>query len=60
MSDHQPGSVARQEGADVFEPSAPCAEPGQRVPGSAKGLFVVPEDFDAPLADFREYTESPD
>lgn len=26
-----------------------------RVPGSAKGLFVVPEDFDAPLEDFREY-----
>jgi prevent-host-death family protein len=26
-----------------------------RVPGSARGLFVVPEDFDAPLADFGEY-----
>ncbi len=26
-----------------------------RVPGSAKGLFVVPEDFDEPLEDFREY-----
>jgi prevent-host-death family protein len=26
-----------------------------RVPGSAKGLFVVPDDFDAPLEDFREY-----
>jgi len=26
-----------------------------RVPGSAKGLFTVPEDFDAPLEDFREY-----
>jgi len=30
------------------------AAPG-RVPGSAKGLFVVPDDFDAPLEDFREY-----
>jgi prevent-host-death family protein len=27
-----------------------------RVPGSAKGLFTVPDDFDAPLDDFREYT----
>lgn len=27
-----------------------------RVPGSAKGLFIVPDDFDAPLEDFREYT----
>lgn len=26
-----------------------------RVPGSAKGLFVVPDDFDAPLEDFRDY-----
>jgi len=26
-----------------------------RVPGSAKGLFIVPDDFDAPLEDFREY-----
>jgi len=26
-----------------------------RVPGSAKGLFTVPDDFDAPLEDFREY-----
>lgn len=31
------------------------AEP-DRVPGSAKGLFTVPDDFDAPLEDFREYT----
>ncbi len=27
-----------------------------RVPGSAKGLFRVPEDFDAPLDDFSDYT----
>ncbi len=26
-----------------------------REPGSARGLFTVPEDFDAPLDDFREY-----
>jgi prevent-host-death family protein len=26
-----------------------------RVPGSAKGLFTVPDDFDAPLEDFRDY-----
>ena len=30
------------------------AEPN-RVPGSAKGLFTVPDDFDAPLEEFREY-----
>lgn len=27
----------------------------QRVPGSAKGLIVMSDDFDAPLEDFREY-----
>jgi prevent-host-death family protein len=26
-----------------------------RVPGSAKGLFEVPNDFDAPLQDFDDY-----
>ena len=26
-----------------------------RIPGSARGLFRVPDDFDAPLDDFREY-----
>jgi antitoxin (DNA-binding transcriptional repressor) of toxin-antitoxin stability system len=25
--------------------------------GSARGLLTVPEDFDAPLDDFRDYTE---
>lgn len=30
------------------------AEP-DRVPGSAQGLFTVPEDFDAPVEDFGEY-----
>jgi antitoxin (DNA-binding transcriptional repressor) of toxin-antitoxin stability system len=28
-----------------------------RQPGSAKGLFAIADDFDAPLEDFREYTE---
>ena len=27
----------------------------ERVPGSARGLFTVPADFDAPLDDFRDY-----
>jgi prevent-host-death family protein len=27
-----------------------------RVPGSAKGVFTVPDDFDAPLEEFRAYT----
>jgi len=30
----------------------------ERVPRSAKGLFTVPDDFDAPLEDFREYIET--
>lgn len=30
---------------------------GDRTPGSAKGLFVMAEDFDAPLEDFKEYME---
>jgi prevent-host-death family protein len=30
------------------------AEP-DRVPGSARGLFTVPDDFDAPVQDFSDY-----
>ena len=26
-----------------------------RQPGSARGMFTVPDDFDAPLDDFRNY-----
>ncbi|HST57577.1 MAG TPA: type II toxin-antitoxin system prevent-host-death family antitoxin [Longimicrobium sp.] len=33
--------------------SAEGANAGDRVPGSARGLFTVPDDFDAPLEDFR-------
>lgn len=29
--------------------------PMERVPGSAKGMFRVPDDFDAPLEDFSDY-----
>ena len=29
--------------------------PSNRVPGSAKGQLTVPDDFDAPLEDFREH-----
>ena len=41
-------SVARLVPAGEAQPD--------RVPGSAKGVFTVPDDFDAPLEDFREYT----
>lgn len=34
-------------------PASPARR--DRVPGSARGLFRVPDDFDAPLEDFREY-----
>jgi prevent-host-death family protein len=37
-------------------PAADGTPRADRVPGSAKGLFRVPDDFDAPLEDFREYT----
>jgi hypothetical protein len=29
--------------------------PGTRKPGSARGLFPMAPDFDAPLPDFEEY-----
>ena len=38
--------------ARLVPPKEACPD---RVPGSAKGLFVVPDDFDAPLEDFRDY-----
>jgi antitoxin (DNA-binding transcriptional repressor) of toxin-antitoxin stability system len=28
---------------------------GERIPGSAKGLFVIADNFDDPLEDFEEY-----
>jgi prevent-host-death family protein len=31
--------------------------PAERRPGSAKGQVVIADDFDAPLDDFREYSE---
>lgn len=38
------------------EVSAHCVTPlADRVPGSAKGMFRVPDDFDAPLEDFNDY-----
>ncbi|MBP7688761.1 MAG: DUF2281 domain-containing protein [Thermoflexales bacterium] len=30
--------------------------PARRQPGSGKGLISIADDFDAPLADFAEYT----
>ena len=32
-------------------------QPAQRQFGSAKGLITIMDDFDAPLADFDEYTK---
>ena len=29
--------------------------PDERIPGSAKGIFVMSDDFDEPLEDFEEY-----
>ncbi len=39
----------------VALPAKPVRRP--RKPGSAKGLIVMSDDFDAPLEDFREYME---
>jgi hypothetical protein len=36
----------------LFPPAGPLPD---RVPGSAKGLFTVRDDFDDPIEDFREY-----
>jgi prevent-host-death family protein len=35
--------------------AAVAEEARERVPGTAKGLFTVPADFDAPLDDFQDY-----
>ncbi len=35
--------------------ASPVVQPRKRKAGSAKGLFVMAEDFDAPLTDFEEY-----
>lgn len=37
------------------EVHAVVAPRGPRKAGSARGLFTVPDDFDAPLEDFRDY-----
>jgi prevent-host-death family protein len=47
--------VITRNGQPVARLVPPEAATPDRVPGSAKGLFVVPDDFDAPLEDFRDY-----
>lgn len=44
------------EGQPVARLLPVLATPPDRVPGSAKGRFTVPDDFDAPLKDFQEYS----
>jgi antitoxin (DNA-binding transcriptional repressor) of toxin-antitoxin stability system len=49
-------SIAKDEGRAVQ--LVPVGPPKRRRQfGSAKGLIVMSEDFDAPLEDFREYME---
>lgn len=38
-----------------MSPLSPPTGPHKRVPGSAKGLIWIADDFDAPLDDFKEY-----
>ena len=48
--------IITRDGKPVARIVAPAEQPlPDRVPGSAKGMFIVPDDFDAPLDDFREY-----
>ena len=47
--------VITRDGQPVARLLPPEAPPANRVPGSAKGLFTVPDDFDAPLEDFSEH-----
>ena len=47
--------VITQAGRPVARIVAAEQGAGQRTPGSAKGVFVVPDDFDAPLDDLRGY-----
>ncbi len=47
--------IITQAGQPVARLAAATELPRERQPGSAKGLFVVPDDFDAPLEDFRDY-----
>jgi len=35
--------------------ASPVIQPRKRKAGSAKGLFVMAEDFDTPFSDFEEY-----
>ena len=47
--------VITSNGQSVARLVPPGEAAPDRVPGSAKGLFVVPDDFDAPVEDFRDY-----
>lgn len=47
--------VITRDGEPVARLVPPGAPLPDRVPGSAKGLFTVPDDFDEPIEDFREY-----
>jgi antitoxin (DNA-binding transcriptional repressor) of toxin-antitoxin stability system len=45
--------IAREDGIAVrLEPILPHGQPRF---GSARGMFVIAEDFDAPVADFAPY-----
>jgi prevent-host-death family protein len=47
--------VITRDGQPVARLLPALETPANRVPGSAKGLFTVPDDFDAPLEDFHEH-----
>ena len=47
--------VITRDGQEVARLVPPTKASPDRVPGSAKGLFVVPDDFEGPLEDFRDY-----
>lgn len=56
---HEAGAGAEvviTEGGRPVAKLVPVPGAADREPGSARGLFTVPDDFDDPLDDFREYT----
>lgn len=55
---HEAGAgteVVITEGGRPVAKLVPVTGAADREPGSARGLFTVPDDFDAPLDDFSEY-----
>ena len=49
--------IIARAGRPIARLSPLWAKPGKRVPGSAKGMFTISDDFDAPLPDLERVFE---